>query len=268
MVACRSPLATTRTGGPPIRPRCSTSQPASASTAWRAAARETVLAAWAPVTKPNDAPVGRPNSSFSHPPVTSSTTAAAGEVTALKAGWSHAVVSTSAAVAASRAPPTTNPKYRGPVVATRAGSTAPASSSIVASADVGSSRNEPRADRTASASKSVGKTGRSAGCSRKSAARSAVWSRSSRRVLTPHHRRIGPRRRNAPDMKVAPSLESEGATCPSRVTARRRRLGRSSCGPWPPRERCSCGRRTEPPCRRGTCPRRRRPGPRGRGCRC
>ena len=51
-----------------------------------------------------------PTSSFSQPPATSSTTAAAGEVTALNASWSHPVVSTSAAVAASRAPPTTKPE--------------------------------------------------------------------------------------------------------------------------------------------------------------
>ena len=63
-----------------------------------------------PVTKPNDAWTGKPSSSFSQPPATSSTTAAAGEVTALKAGWSHPVVRMSAAVAASSAPPITNPK--------------------------------------------------------------------------------------------------------------------------------------------------------------
>jgi len=68
------------------------------------------IGACPPVTKPNDAPAGKPNSSFSQPPATSSTTAAAGEVNALKAGWSHPLVNTSAAVAASSAPPTTNPK--------------------------------------------------------------------------------------------------------------------------------------------------------------
>ncbi len=86
MVACRSPLATTRTGGPPRRPRCSTSQPAWANTWWRAAASATVLAPCPPVTKPNDAPDGKPRSSRSQPPAMSSTTAAAGDVTALKAG--------------------------------------------------------------------------------------------------------------------------------------------------------------------------------------
>ena len=46
----------------------------------------------------------------SQPPATSSTTAAPGEVSTLNAGWSHPTASTSAAVAASSAPPTTNPK--------------------------------------------------------------------------------------------------------------------------------------------------------------
>ena len=110
MVAWRSALATTRTGGAPSSPRCSTSQPAWARTWWRAAASATVLAPCPPVTKPNEASAGKPSSSFSQLPAMSSTTAAPGEVTALKAGWSHPMVSTSAAVAASRAPPTTNPK--------------------------------------------------------------------------------------------------------------------------------------------------------------
>jgi hypothetical protein len=68
------------------------------------------LAAWPPVTKPTDAPAGRPSRSFSHPPATSSAIAAAGDVDGLNATWSQPVASTSAAVAASSAPPTTNPK--------------------------------------------------------------------------------------------------------------------------------------------------------------
>ena len=128
-MACRSPLATTahrraageaaaldvparrrraRGGGPRRGPRC-----------WppgrRSRARTTRSA-------------GSPSRSFSQPPATSSTAAAPGEVSGLNAGWSQPAVRTSAAVAASRAPPTTNPKYRGPVVATSAGSTASASS--------------------------------------------------------------------------------------------------------------------------------------------
>ena len=50
-------------------------------------------------------PAGRPSRSFSHAPATSSTTAAPGDVSGLKAGWSQPTARTSAAVAASRAPP-------------------------------------------------------------------------------------------------------------------------------------------------------------------
>ena len=53
---------------------------------------------------------GSPSSSNSHPHATSSTTAAAGDETALKAFWSHADASQSAASAAGSAPPVTNPK--------------------------------------------------------------------------------------------------------------------------------------------------------------
>ena len=52
----------------------------------RAAASATVSAPWPPVTNPKDAPDGRVRSSRSQPPAMSSTTAAAGDVTALKAG--------------------------------------------------------------------------------------------------------------------------------------------------------------------------------------
>jgi hypothetical protein len=112
------------------------------------------------VTKPTDTPARRPSTSASHAPATSSTTAAAGEVTALKAGWSQPAASTSAAVAAGRAPPTTNPKYRGPVVATRPGSTAVTSSSTCA-APVGPSRIDPRAARIVAMTSSGGATGAS-----------------------------------------------------------------------------------------------------------
>ena len=69
-----------------------------------------MFAPWAPVTNPKDASAGRPNASFSHPPVTSSTRAATGELAALNAIWSQPVVSMSARVADSSAPPTTKPK--------------------------------------------------------------------------------------------------------------------------------------------------------------
>ena len=55
-----------RTGGAPMRPSSSTFQPAFASTAWRAAARHVVLAAWPPVTKPTLASAGSPKRSSAH----------------------------------------------------------------------------------------------------------------------------------------------------------------------------------------------------------
>ena len=68
------------------------------------------LAIWAPVTSPTDTPAGRPSSSASQAPATSSTTLAAGPSTNRPAFWSQAEVSQSAASAAGVAPPTTNPK--------------------------------------------------------------------------------------------------------------------------------------------------------------
>src|SRR5262249_57611513 len=103
-------VARSGSGGPPATPSCSTSHPARARTWWRAAASATVLAPWPPVVNPNEAPAGRPSRSLSQAPATSSTAAAAGEVTWLNAGWSQPAVSTAAAVAASRAPPPTKPK--------------------------------------------------------------------------------------------------------------------------------------------------------------
>ncbi|HEX7149266.1 MAG TPA: aminotransferase class V-fold PLP-dependent enzyme, partial [Actinomycetota bacterium] len=52
MVTWRSAPTTTSTGGAPRRPSLSTSQPAAASTWWRAAARPVKLAICPPVTNP------------------------------------------------------------------------------------------------------------------------------------------------------------------------------------------------------------------------
>ncbi len=68
------------------------------------------LAIVAPVTNPTLVPSGSPRSSTSQAPATSSATAAAGESAYKPAFWSHALVSQSAASAAGRLPPTTNPK--------------------------------------------------------------------------------------------------------------------------------------------------------------
>ena len=67
IVAWRSSPASTRTGGAPVSPSASTSQPASASTRCRAAASATVFAPCAPVVMPNDASPGRPRRSLIQP---------------------------------------------------------------------------------------------------------------------------------------------------------------------------------------------------------
>ena len=110
IVAWRSSPATTRIRGAPCRPSRSTSHPARSSTWWRAAASPTVFPPCAPVTIPNDASAGRPSASFSQTPATSSTSAAAGDITALNPTWSQPVVRRSAHTAASSDPPVTKPK--------------------------------------------------------------------------------------------------------------------------------------------------------------
>jgi GNAT superfamily N-acetyltransferase len=74
------------------------------------------------VTKPADADGGIPSRSFSQASAAASAAIAAGDVTALVAIWSQPAARMSAAVATGNAPPTTNPKYRGPALATRPGS--------------------------------------------------------------------------------------------------------------------------------------------------
>ena len=110
IVACACSPQTTCTRGAPIRPSRSTSQPARASTAWRAAARQVVLAPWAPVTKPTLALAGRPSRSSAQPAAISSIAATAGESEWNAAHWSQAETSQSAASAAGSAPPITKPK--------------------------------------------------------------------------------------------------------------------------------------------------------------
>ena len=116
--AWRSPPTTTVTGGAPNRPSTSTSQPACSSTWWRAAMRPVTLAICAPVTKAPDPFTGSPRSSRNHPRTTSSMTATAGVITCMAAFWSQADTNQSAATATGSEPPLTNPKYRGPAVAT------------------------------------------------------------------------------------------------------------------------------------------------------
>ena len=78
VVPCTASLAITLIRGLPASPSLPTSHPAFASTAWRAALRQVTCAIWHPVTSANDAEAGRPSSSLSQVPATSSTTAATG----------------------------------------------------------------------------------------------------------------------------------------------------------------------------------------------
>ena len=99
-----------RTGGAPLSPSSSTSQPALASTRWRPEASPTRFAIVAPVTKPTRASRGSPSASSSQRAVTSSTAAPAGETTRPKCGPSQVETSQSAATVTGSAPPVTKPK--------------------------------------------------------------------------------------------------------------------------------------------------------------
>ncbi len=143
----------TVSSGAPIRPSASTSQPASASTLWRAAASAVKLAIVAPVTKLAAQPCGKPNSSHSQRRDTFSSIATAGVTSLITEFWSQVVASQLAATVTGRDPPITNPKNRGPAIAMDAGE--PSSSSI-ASVSVslrpssGSASSKPATAETAS----------------------------------------------------------------------------------------------------------------------
>ncbi len=120
----------------------------------------------APVTKAKLASGGRPKSSFSQPPATSSTTEAAGLAAWMPAFWSQAVVSQSAAMAEGRPPPMTQPKKRPDCMAERPREASATSSSTTWAAGVpapGSGR--PSALRSSSRV-AVGATGRVSSASR------------------------------------------------------------------------------------------------------
>ncbi|MCW2859740.1 MAG: hypothetical protein JWP48_1448 [Actinoallomurus sp.] len=95
------------------------------------------------MTKPTDADGGIPSSSFSQTPAAASAAMAAGDVTALCAFWSQPAARMSAAVAAGNAPPMTNPKYRGPALATRPGAAAASRSASTCSGGEGAEGNGP-----------------------------------------------------------------------------------------------------------------------------
>ena len=64
----------------------------------------------APVTNAAPASAGRSSTSSTHPIATRSSAAPTGELTSLKAFWSHAAASQLAASDAGSAPPVTKPK--------------------------------------------------------------------------------------------------------------------------------------------------------------
>ena len=99
-----------RTGGAPVSPCSSTSQPTLASTRWRAEASPTRLAIVAPVTKPDAGGARESSASSSQRDVTSSTAAPAGDTTRPKCGPSQVETSQSAATVTGSAPPVTKPK--------------------------------------------------------------------------------------------------------------------------------------------------------------
>ncbi len=164
----------TVTGGASKSPFSSTSHPARASTAWRAAASAVRLAIVPPVTKPATVVDGRPKSSTSQRCATCSSVAATGEAVKAPAFWSHAVASQSAATATGCEPPMTNPKNLGPAVAMVAGEPASSSNAITRSGSEGPAGSaSSKRSRPMSASTS-GATLRSGSSLRYRSARSAV----------------------------------------------------------------------------------------------
>src|SRR4051812_45786504 len=166
MLTCTSSPATIRTRGAPHRPRASTSQPALLSTSFRAASRQVKFAVCPPVTKPQLTPAGRPSNSTSQAIATSSTAAAAGEAIWNDAFWFQAETSQSAATACGNPDPVTNPKYRGPALATSPGSTARANDSRARAGSSPFSGNGPESASRSSSREARAPTGRIPTCSR------------------------------------------------------------------------------------------------------
>ena len=99
------------------------------------------MAIVAPVVNPTSLPAGRPSSSSSQPAAASSAAAVAGVANRSPAFWSQALTSQSAASAAGRVPPITQPKNRPDGIDISPGSAISASSSITAAGSVGCSGN-------------------------------------------------------------------------------------------------------------------------------
>ena len=114
----------------------------------------------APVVKPTSEPGGSPSSSSSHRAAASSAAAAAGVASRMPEFWSQALTSQSAASAAGRVPPITQPKNRPDGIAIRPGSASAASSSITAAGSVGPSGSGAEKSSVSSSAVRRGPTGR------------------------------------------------------------------------------------------------------------
>ena len=120
-VGCASSPTTTVIGGAPNSPCASTSHPARASSAWRAAASAVKLATVAPVTNPPPHSGGSPSTSSSQRRLMRSSSAVAGVTACSPVFWSQAPARQFAATVTGSAAPITNPKKRGPAIAMVAG---------------------------------------------------------------------------------------------------------------------------------------------------
>src|SRR5690606_20666515 len=114
---CTSSPTTTVTGGAPVRPSLTASHPMSDSTVAVAVERAAAFAIVVPVAKAPQVVSGRPAASITQRKACRSSATGPGDVPSYRAFWSQADVSQSAATDTGYAPPTTQPKKRGPAIA-------------------------------------------------------------------------------------------------------------------------------------------------------
>ena len=165
-LGCTSSLTITVTGGAPNMPSASTFQPARSSTVCLAAASAVKLATVAPVTNAPPHPAGSPNSSTSQLSAVCSMTASAGVTACRAVFWSQAVASQFAARATGSEPPMTNPKNRGPAIATDAGEPTSSSRASVSCGSLGCPGNGPASRSTPATAAADGATERASSPSR------------------------------------------------------------------------------------------------------
>ena len=152
---------TTMIGGAPNNPCASTSHPARASTAWRAAASAVKFAIVAPVTNAPAVPCRQRQHVDQPAEGNFFQRRRDGELTIRPAFWSHAPASQFAATVTGSAPPTTKPKYRPPAEATVAGEPRSSRSARTASGSVGSFGSGPPKSARREMADAVGDTRRS-----------------------------------------------------------------------------------------------------------